>query len=61
MYIDIINAFQEHDRSRRFITLVDEVYDAEKRLKWTSEKEIIDLFTYITEEVMELSLVLVVE
>jgi predicted ATPase len=41
----------DHDRSRRFITLVDEVYDAEKRLKWTCAKEVADLFSFITEEV----------
>lgn len=40
----------DHDRSRRFITFVDEIYDAEKKLKWTSSKDPVDLFTFITEE-----------
>lgn len=43
----------DHDRSRRFITLVDEIYDAEKKLKWTSAKDVVDLFSFITEEVSE--------
>lgn len=48
---NLLSSSQDHDRSRRFITLVDELYDAEKALKWTSEKEVSDLFSFITEEV----------
>ena len=34
----------KHDEARRFITLIDELYDARVRLTWTSEKEPKDIF-----------------
>jgi len=39
-----------HDRARRFITLVDEVYDAGKIIRWTSAAEPNELFKFLTEE-----------
>ena len=38
----------KHDKARRFITLIDEIYDAGKRLTWTSDAPPQDLFKYLT-------------
>jgi hypothetical protein len=37
-----------HDKARRFITFIDEVYDAGKRLVWTSAKDPQSLFQFLT-------------
>jgi hypothetical protein len=37
-----------HDKARRFITFIDEVYDAGKRLVWTSERDPEMLFQFLT-------------
>jgi len=37
-----------HDKARRFITFIDEVYDAGKRLVWTSDQEPQELFQFLT-------------
>lgn len=37
-----------HDKARRFITFIDEVYDAGKRLVWTCEREPQELFQFLT-------------
>jgi hypothetical protein len=44
---------QHHDRARRFITFVDEVYDAGKILRWTSDTEPSKLFEYLRPEDMD--------
>ena len=38
----------KHDRARRFITLIDEIYDAGIRLHWTAETEPSSLFREVT-------------
>lgn len=50
IYLDGIPCLSvlEHDVARRFITLIDEIYDAGKRLIWTSEKSPNQLFQYLT-------------
>lgn len=44
---------QEHDKARRFITLIDEVYDAGKVLKWTSECDPENIFQILTPQDMK--------
>jgi predicted ATPase len=50
IYLDGIPCLSvlEHDIARRFITLIDEIYDAGKRLLWTSEKPPNELFQFLT-------------
>jgi hypothetical protein len=50
IYLDGIPCLSvlEHDVARRFITLIDEIYDAERRLVWTSEKPPMELFQHLT-------------
>lgn len=39
---------QAHDKARRFITFVDEIYDAGKALRWTSETDPHEIFRFLT-------------
>jgi predicted ATPase len=50
IYLDGIPCLSvlEHDVARRFITLIDEIYDAGRRLLWTSEKPPNELFQHLT-------------
>jgi predicted ATPase len=50
IYLDGIPCLSvlQHDIARRFITLIDEIYDAGKRLIWTSEKSPNELFQSLT-------------
>merc|ERR1712194_438080 len=42
-----------HDKARRFITFVDELYDAGKVLRWTSENVPHEIFRFLTPDDME--------
>jgi predicted ATPase len=41
-----------HDKARRFITLIDEIYDAGARLVWAAEKHPSELFIGVAEQVL---------
>jgi predicted ATPase len=41
---------QNHDKARRFITFVDEIYDAGKFLRWTSETPPHEIFRFLAPE-----------
>ena len=42
-----------HDRARRLITLIDEVYDAGVRLYWTAASDPQSLFVDVSNEILQ--------